>query len=86
MASPIAWEHHYGILLPILAAILPLASASPQKRSGLIILAAAYVGSCNYYQIANRLAETRWNFLQSSLLFGALAILLLLYRLRNVRQ
>lgn len=86
MASPIAWEHHYGVLLPILAAIVPLASASPRKRVGLLILAAAYIGSCNYYQIANRFAETRWNFLQSSLLFGALAILLLLYRLRNVRQ
>ncbi len=86
MASPIAWEHHYGILLPMLAAIAPITSSSPLKRSGMAILAAAYVCSSNYYQIANHLAETRWNFLQSSLFFGALAILFLLYRLRSVRQ
>ena len=31
MASPIAWEHHYGILLPILAAIVPLTASSSLK-------------------------------------------------------
>jgi len=86
MASPIAWEHHYGMLLPMLAAIAPLTASSSLKRSGLMLLAAAYIGCCNYYQIANRLAETRWNVLQSTLFFGSLAILMLLYRLRNVRE
>lgn len=85
LASPIAWEHHYGILLPIFAVTLPiiLASASPQR--GITILAIAFVLSSNFYDIVNRLANSPMNFLQSYLFFGAFLFLIYLYRLRNAR-
>src|SRR5262249_23501166 len=41
MASPVAWEHHYGILLPIYAAILPiLLESRPLGRwTGAVVIA-----------------------------------------------
>lgn len=36
MASPIAWEHHYGVFFPILAAALPLFALRP-VRAGLLL-------------------------------------------------
>ncbi len=80
MASPLAWEHHYGILLPIFAVmIVPLASKGPAERRILIWLGLSYLLTSNYYKIAQTLAATPFNFLQSYLLFGALILLILLY-------
>jgi alpha-1,2-mannosyltransferase len=86
MASPIAWEHHYSILLPVFAAALP-AVLAPRGRRGMIwVLAAAFALSANIYPFVNSLANTRFNFLLSALFFGALALLVLLYRLRTERS
>jgi alpha-1,2-mannosyltransferase len=82
MASPIAWEHHYGVLLPIFAAALPAVLAAG-RRWMIWTLAAAYALSANIYPMINSLANTRLNFLQSHLFFGGLALLVLLYRLRR---
>src|SRR5262249_27549320 len=40
IASPIAWEHHYGILLPVFAVLL---ATAPASRGLLTWLAASYV-------------------------------------------
>jgi hypothetical protein len=85
VASPIAWEHHYSILLPIFAAALPGAFASGKKRRALSTLAVAFVLTANIFPVVNSLANTRFNFLQSHLFFGALTLFLLLYKLRNER-
>jgi len=86
IASPIAWEHHYGILLPIFAFALP---ASLDNKVGPIaslgILAISYALCSNYYQFTNASADTWFNFIQSYLLFGAALLLIHLYRLRNVQ-
>jgi len=80
MASPIAWEHHYGILLPIYAALLPMARRRP---SALIVwLGVSYVLTSNYFGVTKLAAGTWLNVVQSSLLFGAAIVLLCLYRLR----
>lgn len=81
MASPIAWEHHYSLLLPIFAAVLPAVLAAG-KRWMVWTLAAAFALSANIYPMVNSLANTRLNFLQSHLFFGGLILLVLLYRLR----
>ena len=86
MASPIAWEHHYSVLLPIFAAALPAALRARREQRTLWILAAAFALCSNIYPMINSLANTRLNFLQSHLFFGALGLLVVLYRLRDERR
>ncbi len=84
MASPIAWEHHYGMLLPIYAILLPRLAAEPVLgRRTLTWLGASYVLAGNLFTLADRAAATHWNFVQSHLFGGAVLALLLLHRLRG---
>ncbi len=76
MASPIAWEHHYGITLPIFAVLL--AGAIGDRRR-LVWLAASYVLVSTFLPVTNLLAATPLNIFQSSLLAGALVLLVLLH-------
>jgi len=79
MASPIAWEHHYGILFPIFAVLL---ASTIGHRARLIMLAVSYVVISNFFPVANLLAPTVFNVLQSYLLFAALLVLALLHAAR----
>ena len=83
MASPIAWEHHYSIMLPMFAVALPATLGLIETRRGLEGLTIAFLLSGNFYKITNIFAETRFNALQSYLFFGALLFLLHLYALRG---
>jgi alpha-1,2-mannosyltransferase len=86
LTAPIAWEHHYGILLPIYAAATPLVVASrPFGRWTAPALAASYVVAANFFQFTNRFADTWLNPLQSSLLCSALLLWVLLYRTAHAR-
>jgi hypothetical protein len=76
IASPIAWEHHYGVLLPIFAFIAGILAASSRK---LIILAISYVLVSNYVASVNLLGQKAFNFLQSYTLAGGLVFLLLMH-------
>jgi len=83
IASPIAWEHHYGILPAIFLALLfALLSARPSAGRGgfWAALTASYVLSANFFPLANEAATTPFNFVQSYLLLGGLVALWLLYR------
>ena len=83
MASPIAWEHHYGILPPIYAAAFGWFADTPALgRATLAWLALSCALSGNYWGITNLLAATCWNPLQSHLYFGALLLLLALHAWR----
>ncbi len=77
MASPIAWEHHYGILLPIFVLLLPFAYYyySPQKWK-LAVFIIAFIVASQYLGITKHLANSYFNVFQSYLLFAALLILL----------
>jgi hypothetical protein len=80
MASPIAWEHHYGVLLPAFAYCLVgiLASATPERRAAtpaLVLLGVSFVLSANAWPIFDWTAATPANPLQSYLLFAALGVL-----------
>lgn len=83
IASPIAWDHHYGVLLPIFALIVPAAVAyRPWGRWTMPYLALALLlTSQSFETAANLVADSRWNFVQSYLFFGALMMLVLLHRL-----
>jgi alpha-1,2-mannosyltransferase len=85
MASPVAWEHHYGILLPIYAMLLPqLLQHRIWSSFTLPLLGLSYGLSSNYFYVAREFADLPLlNVLQSYLFFGALIVLLSLYRLRD---
>lgn len=85
IASPIAWTHHYGVLLPVFAlALRAVMQRDQERRLNVTLLATAYLLVANNYRVVNRLfAETSLNFLQSYVFFGGLLLLALLYRLRE---
>jgi len=83
MASSIAWEHHYGILLPIYAAAMPwLVENRIFGRATIPLLAGSYALTSNYFGVVHGLAHTRFNILQSTLYIGALLLLISLHVLR----
>lgn len=78
MASPIAWEHHYGILLPIYIVAVARFGKNP---AALAILATSYIMTANFWPVADYLAATHWNFVQAYVFWGALLLYgLMLYR------
>ncbi|WP_072391065.1 glycosyltransferase family 87 protein [Hyphomicrobium sp. CS1GBMeth3] len=84
IASPVAWEHHYGIMLPMSGIALGLLCSEPGQRAALVWLAASWMIATNYLPVANHLSDTWLNFVQSYLLFAALILLGLLLYLRRV--
>jgi hypothetical protein len=83
MASPIAWEHHYGFMLPMFACVIPRVLRSRMNTGILISVVAAYVLSSNYYQVTDAVADSALNVLQSYLYAGALLFLLCMYIIRR---
>ena len=85
MAAPIAWEHHYGVLMPMYALALPALIRYPVLgRWSVPALAGSYVLVSNFFNIAQKFAGREFlTPVQSYLLFGALVLLILLYMLRR---
>ncbi|HVG26158.1 MAG TPA: glycosyltransferase family 87 protein [Acidobacteriaceae bacterium] len=83
-SSPMAWEHHYGIVFPIAAWVWFAFGCWQRKRPWLLALATFL--TLNALTATNFLAPFHgWNVLQSYLYFGALLMLFVLMRLaRNV--
>jgi alpha-1,2-mannosyltransferase len=87
VASPVAWEHHYGILLPCFAYAF-ICLAMQEKRSGSaataswLLLAVSFAIAGNVLSATNWLADTPWNVLQSYTYFAALLLLAMLVRLK----
>jgi hypothetical protein len=80
MTSPVAWTHHYGILLPILAATAPSILVSrPLGRWTGAVLFFCYIAASQALPVSNRLAGTPLGILQSYLLIAALVFLGMLY-------
>lgn len=90
MASPIAWSHHYGILLPIFALLGPFFWFNDQKLGSRNIFAWLLIGfylvSGNLIYFLRVLAPTYLNFMQSYIFFGALGIFILLLYTRRKAQ
>jgi alpha-1,2-mannosyltransferase len=85
IASPVAWEHHYGIILPIYAFLLPcLLKRQIFGKFTIPYLCLSYILASNYFAIARQLANLKvLNILQSYLFFAALMVLTCLYVLRS---
>lgn len=79
-ASPMAWEHHYGIVFPIFAWVWFGHGCWEQRRPWLLGLAFFL---CSTYLTPTKLLAPIpvLNILQSYLYFGALLLLFLLYRM-----
>jgi alpha-1,2-mannosyltransferase len=80
MASPIAWEHHYGTIFPVFAVLL---TSVIGDRRRLILLTVSYVLISTFVPATNLLAETMFNVAQSYLLAGAIVVLVLLHTARR---
>ena len=84
LASPLAWEHHYGVLLPILAvALVAAVERRSRARATWTVLAIGALIASNYWDALGRLSGTVWNPLQSLLFAAALALLTLLLAMRR---
>ena len=81
IASPIAWEHHYGVILFVLAVVSPIAMSRKimGKYTGLYI-ACCMILTSNLFEFTDRFANSYLNPLQSYLFFGSIMLLILLYR------
>ena len=73
LASPIAWEHHFGITLPMFAVLL-----TTVQRRRLPWLALSYILIATFLPVTNLLAASAWNVAQSTLLAGALILVTML--------
>jgi hypothetical protein len=81
MASPVAWEHHYGILFPIFIWLYFGKSPLLVSRSRILLIAVAYFLTSDNIRLFDGLATIPvLNVFQSYLFFGALIVLMLLLR------
>ena len=78
LASPIAWEHHYGVLLPAFALLARSWLEGGLRGPRLWLSAIAWTLTANSWEAANIFADTPLRFLQSTLLAGVLCLALAL--------
>lgn len=81
--SPVAWEHHYGIVLPIFCIALPVAITRRPfgAWTEMYLLGAYFLIAQNLNSVTAQFAHGYLNVVQSHLFFGAVAVWVLLYRL-----
>lgn len=81
IASPIAWEHHYGFIIAIyIIAASKIVYTLKSKNILVLLLLGSYILTSHFIHFLDvYFAKTYFNFLQSYLLFGALILLGLLY-------
>jgi alpha-1,2-mannosyltransferase len=87
MASPLAWEPHYGVLAPIFATLFCFVLAMPDRRKRgiwLLGLAITFVVSANHWAFVGLFAHTPLLVLQSYLLFAGLGVMAMLWRATSI--
>jgi hypothetical protein len=86
VASPIAWTHHYGVLLPMFVVALPATLRQSEfGRGSVLLLVVAYVLTANFFKGLENLHGTLAEPVVSSFLAGVLLFLWHLYRLRHAQ-
>jgi hypothetical protein len=74
--SPVAWEHHYGLLLPLFVVALAQLLERPQlNRLRATLLFAAWALVAPFIPFIVLAADTPWAALQANAFFGALLLL-----------
>jgi hypothetical protein len=82
MAPPIAWEHHYGVLLPILIVASGAAlRMTPPRRGLLILLGMSLALAGSLWEPLTLVEDPPANLVQSYVLAAAVMTLVVLYRL-----
>jgi hypothetical protein len=87
MASPVAWEHHYGIALPAYI----IAAADHQRRKivqeGLpVMLVSSWILVGSNLQVLNGASNTYLNPVQSYTLAGGILLLICLWNRSRLKQ
>jgi len=80
IASPIAWNHHYGVVFPIFAVAL-ISAWGRWVTVGMIGI--SYVVASHFLPFTGEFARSKFNFVQSYLFFAMLLLLAVLYELRT---
>lgn len=86
MASPIAWEHHYGMLpLVFISAYLKLRDIQDEgkRRSWYLVLAISYVLTANYIGTTSRITQAPWNLIYSYLFVGSAMLMVLIFSIKS---
>lgn len=89
MAAPIAWEHHYGIMAPMLATVFCLLVAAPestQRMRQLLALAAVYLLSTICVTSNEYTSATFLNLAFGYLFFAGLGMLAMLWWVARAAQ
>jgi hypothetical protein len=85
MASPIAWDHHYGILLPALVLAAGLALRLPAaRRWWFLVLGIAFALGGSLWEPLAFVEDPPANIVQSYVLAAGAAALFVMYRLGPV--
>lgn len=92
MASPIAWEHHYGVMLPLYVLALRFATVEAPAASRprlLMLLGLSWALAAGRIPLLGALSGTPLNILQAHLFLGAALLLCVLgvaaYRRQDAR-
>jgi hypothetical protein len=86
LASPIAWEHHYGVLFPVfICAWLMLWFGDVPLKSMWVKIAFVlfYLVAANVFPFAKFVADSYFNILQSYLLMAACGLFLILLLIKH---
>jgi alpha-1,2-mannosyltransferase len=86
IGSPVAWEHHYGILLPFYLVGLRDAFSLPSSNGRtiiFIILSLSWICVANIIPFVLLAGNTPFSFLQAHCFFGALLLLGALFALKK---
>jgi hypothetical protein len=86
LASPIAWEHHYGVLFPIFVCvwlILWFGDVSLKSVWFKVAFVAFYLIAANVFPFAKFVADSYLNVLQSYLFFAALGLFIILLLIKH---
>ncbi|MCF8468923.1 MAG: DUF2029 domain-containing protein [Sneathiella sp.] len=91
IASPVAWEHHYGVTWPIfMIAFISITDIILIRRdwvilSSLFLLCLSYLLVSNYFDVLEfdeKLYMAPWNLVQSYIYYGGLMLLIVVVVLR----
>ncbi|MBI5954851.1 MAG: DUF2029 domain-containing protein [Chloroflexi bacterium] len=89
LASPIAWEHHYGVLFPIFVCVGLVLWFGDSPLKGNWVKAAfvlCYLVAANVFPFAKYVADSYFNVLQSYLLMAACGLFLILLLIKHPRE
>lgn len=88
LASPIAWEHHYGVLFPIFVCVWLILWFGNVLNNNWIRIAfiLLYLVAANVFPFAKFVADSYFNFLQSYLLMAASGLFLILLLIKHPRK